>query len=696
MAEYYLKNTTGSEIAVDQNGYVISDGQSITIDENDFDGVLTDDLIAALDDDPNLGLILSTTDIGDASGDLPKQIAIERLLMKSQWKPSRETFGDLPSSGNEDGDIRLVEDEGTMYRWVQNIASWEKATSTFSLTVTEYDDDPLGTEIEKLVFVQPEDAVYVDYGTGIRTAYIGPPDAPESLNGKPLLLSGSSFYTGGLSQSNINYKSGDDAGDVVSYITNDATMTLTTSNSSDSNNYGDRGTITAWLNGTALCTIDLGANFNEANRDGNQNLLDYNTAGSGDIIIGGTCVFTGAAAGYGSLELLSVGRYNGFKFFQKWTARINITDSSLLRQGYNYIYLTHDGLSVAEGGNQQSATTDVFYDTDTGANPSVTVPTITEDSPVFRWLSGVKFYDTGSTWQVDVTGIDCFDNVYHSSGAPIELYGWPGMPNSTIAYNHVSVSGVSDPPDIDETMTVNNWPLGQVANQFSTNARITARARDPYGTYTPQQSVSQSILIWSYGNSSTDLVEHFRDEQYRLLDDDYNTIPASITGQWDSTQSLVTYDGSNGLQVYADELYFPTVDFSTYMPTGNPDYTGLAGDSDKVYLRAFRETSASRASGTLRLTGITKTQLYNRDVRVWIKAPSQTGWLDLTRDYNFSSFTGIDEDGCWVNRSGQSNSDFQFTLGSNYTVSSGYMIIVKIQYPDSSAPRISYMAITDW
>lgn len=694
MAELFLKNSTGSEVVIDDQGIVIADGQSITIDENDFDGYLTADMIAALSDDPLTGLVLSTTDIGDTSGDLPAQIAQERITMKSHWKPMRDSYANLPIVGNEDGDLRLVTDTGIIYRWDALGAEWSQTTSTFSLQVTEYDEDPLGTEIEKLVFVQPEDNVYIDTNDIKRTAYIGPPGAPLSLSGQPLSLYGTNLVNGGLSQSNTNYKSTDPAGDVVSYITRDVIFNVETP-SGDYSNYGDRGLVKVYINNNLISTIDLGANFDTSLRDNNQDLTTYDTQGLGDPITDGVAAFTGSGSGYGQTRLLSVGKYNNFKFYQTWRVRVEFTDASIFRQGYNEIQIVHE-LDSEDGGNQQSAVLDIFYDTDSGPDPTVSTPIVADDVPVFQWLSGVKYYDQGSTWTVDVTGNNLFNNVYHSSGAPIVLSGWPGLSATNVVVTDASVTGVSDPPDIGEIMTISSWGLTQAPNQASSNAIITATPRDPYGSYTAAQSASDNYLIWSYGTASTELVEHFRDEQYRLLDQSYDTIPVSIIGEWDSEQSLVTYDGSNGLQLYMDELIFPVTDFSTYKPTGNPDYSGLAIDTDKVYVRAFRHVNTSHASGTLRLTGITKSQLYNRDVKVWIKAPSQTGWLDLTRDYNFSDFSGVDGDGCWVDRDVQSNSDFKFTLGTNYTQNSGWMIIVKVQYPSVSAPTISYMSIIDW
>ena len=180
MADYYLKNSTGSTKEVSDLGLVIADGQSILISKDDFDGYLTPDLITELSDDPALGLVLSTTDIGNTSGDLPKSIAIERLSLSHKWKPAVVNFAALPLIGNEEDDVRLVRDSGILYRWSQSLSQWDKITSTFSLQVEEYDGNPSGTEISKLIFVQAEDSVYID----ANTAYIGPPNPPLTLQGQ--------------------------------------------------------------------------------------------------------------------------------------------------------------------------------------------------------------------------------------------------------------------------------------------------------------------------------------------------------------------------------------------------------------------------------------------------------------------------------------------------------------------------------
>ena len=158
---------------------------------------------------------------------------------------------------------------------------------------------------------------------------------------------------------------------------------------------------------------------------------------------------------------------------------------------------------------------------------------------------------------------------------------WPGMSTTDLPYTDLSVTGISSPPDIDEIMTVTNWPLTQASDQMSLNARLAVIPRDPYGAYMQQSSASNNIMVYSFNNYSTPLKEYFRDEDYRLLHRDYDIIPADIVAQWDSTQSLDTYDTGNQLQVFMDELIFPHDDFTNTYPSGNTNYSSLGSETNK-------------------------------------------------------------------------------------------------------------------
>jgi hypothetical protein len=270
------------------------------------------------------------------------------------------------------------------------------------------------------------------------------------------------------------------------------------------------------------------------------------------------------------------------------------------------------------------------------------------------------------------------------------------MVSTPIEYSNTSVVGVSSPPDIDEIMTINNWQLVQAANYISLDARLSALPRDPYGDYATVLSASENIMIDSFDSSSTPLKEYFRDEDYRLPVGDYDVAPITITGNWDSTGNIDIYDNGNSLQVLMDKLVFPSDDFSNTLPGGNPNYAPLGLEQNKFYYRAFKDTKLSRAQGTLRISGVTVQNMLDEKVKVWVKIPSQTGWLSLNKDYNYADFTGVDEDGCWMHRDVQTNSDFIFGLDRFRTEYGGYMVIVKVEIPSDNGIEITHMEIIDW
>lgn len=577
------------------------------------------------------------------------------------------------------------------------------------ISVGELDGSPLGTGITSILFNSDCDnclQVTID-GT---TAIIGaPPNAPD-FDATSLIAIGTTFYTGRLSQSNINYSPTAPAGTSVNYITNDTVFSLNTQADS---NFGDLGILELYINDEKVAAIDLASNFNEANREGSQVIADYDTDYNDGFInfplTNGECDFVGTYAGNGSFEVTKVEWFNNFGGWQSWAATINITGE--LRQGWSKIRIEHTGMTSQT--DQVSNDFEFFYDNDATGNPSINTPTITAGTPAYKWLSGVRYYSGGAQFLVDITGVRLFNNVYHNSNAPIVLSGWPGISNLGIPYSDASVSGVSTPPDIGETMTVDDFDFTQPNNQYSDNAILTATPRDPYGSYSSANTLSAGWLIFSWTNGSDDLHEYFRDENYRLLfnesSNDHDTPPASKTGNWDSTQDLRFYDTpTKHGQFWQRRFKYPDTDFSTgYNPTGNPDYssfTGMtapsfsnfAGDVT-VFCRGFYDDNEEHTNGRLYIGGITGANIANGDIEVFIKVPGKTGWTSLNVEYNFATYTGADGDGCRTNVSLYNGPEFQFTLGTNATdVTTNYAIIVLVVANNSSPDIINSMYIADW
>ena len=572
-----------------------------------------------------------------------------------------------------------------------------------NLTVEEADGNPSGNNIDK-ISVAGGVSVYID-GT---TAYLHAPPAPNPLTGTDLTTT-SSFFTGRLSDGNVNYSGSEPAGSLVSYILNTPNATMTITHDPSTYQSGDTSLTKVILNGTDISTLDNDSNFEEVNRNGCQTISNYDNQGTGDPVTDGVVDFVGGASGYGSLQINSVCWTGNIPAspYQQGTAQINITNASLWRQGYNEIVLEHNG--------SQTNPLKVFYDNDSGPDPSVSGQDLSLNTSVIKNLSGVPYYDTGTIFYLSATVNDAFDNVYHSSGAPVVIGGFPGVSSVDLMYNDPTVSGVSDPPMIGETMTITNYQFTVQPNTQSSDVVVNLTPRDPYGNYTTVNTPSHNFTINSMTSNSTTTIENFRDENYRFPSDtDFNSVPGSLTGNWDSTillsSSTSGYD--DGLQVYYENgtpttrLRFPQDDFSTGRDPIGPDYSGIA-NTTRNYYRVFQST-IDNTNGILAVPGLSDSDLTSGDVKIYIKVPSKTMWLDVWVDYNSGTFgtnatypSGTDGEGCRINKTVHSpdiDGTIEFTLGTFASDSSvNRTLFVRVEYSDNStANLINGFGITNW
>ena len=479
--------------------------------------------------------------------------------------------------------------------------------------------------------------------------------APLSLEAGTLTLAGQTKYSGKLSAGNTNYKGSEPAGTSVSNISNDGIFTLATPNTTTTFNNADLGTLKGYLNGTLFGSYNLAASFNETNRASTQ-------------------TYTPATDASGMVRIDSVGIYGGIPSFQKGNATL-ISTSTTLRQGYNTIYAVRD-LAV----DQTSGTYEVFYDNDAGASPSVNTPTVSELVPVFKWLSGVKEYYRGSTFNGSVICSDCFDNVYNAT-SPL-TYTWSStvIPSGNITETDGAVTGLSNPPAVGETMTVTNKAFTvSSANNRATNTRFLVTPRDPYNSYSSGTSASANRIVDAYATTSTALSEPFDDEKYRVATSSADTIRSPIIDLWTGATALT----NGNAQIYNGSLIYPTTNFSTgYLPTGSPNYSTFSGRQQ--YQRVFQDTTTPHSSVNLTLGNLIEAnvgQVGSGNVNVEIKLSTQTGWLDAGCSYNAATFTGANGDCIKTSYSG---AVWSLTFGSFTTANSGNQIEVKVSFLNST------------
>lgn len=602
---------------------------------------------------------------------------------------------DVDLSGASEGDS-LVLRSGT---W-----SPEDRNLTVASALPGDSGEQSAAEITEIRFITKtgttEDHFVSEVAPGV--VYIGGATTPSDLGGN--LTGLPSLSTGRLSQSNVNYPPGVVAGDSYSRITQQSNFTI----NHDVNQFGNAslGNLILEVNGVDVANIDLEINFNESDRSSDQDINNYDTQGSGDPISNGVVSFTG-----GTLSILSVGTSSlPSDPYQEGTAQVTLT-ASALQQGYNAIRLRHEYNATIN----QTNLLEWFYDSDvdlSANDPDITSISLTEDTPSLNYLSGVPYYDQGSTFDLDITLERPFNNVYHDSEIPIVLDASDFGDSSTgINIADGSVSGVSSPPDIGETMTVSSFNISVGNNIDQTDPDVLATPRDPYTNYTQQSSGSNNFHLMCEGPNSTDTFEDFTDERYRLPNTtSFNSPVAGMPGApnlFDSTISLNNASRSNELQVFDIEeasgrnrLRWPSFDYSNsanFQPQPAPDYSALAG-SNRTYYRVFRSTVGSRTNGIITFPGLAESDIVS-DIGLRIKIPSKTVWLDLTKAFNGSTFpsnapypSGTDGEGCRINSGVNSldiNGQIEFSLGTIGTdASSDYQLILEVTYVNSSVAEL--------
>lgn len=387
--------------------------------------------------------------------------------------------------------------------------------------------------------------------------------------------------------------------------------------------------------------------------------------------------------------------------------------SEILRDGYNTIQLLHSY------GLKSTNILKLFYDYDTEEIPNQPEPTVagtdlTENTPVLKYLSGVRYYGTGSTFNLDVVGSDLFDNVYYYTGYVITYddnnlgAGW-GItetgPNQGIIYNDASVAGVTDPPRHDEVMTVNNFLVTVPTGYSFDDARIRTLARDPYADpWDTDLSPSYDYMIESHDTLSTRTTEYFYDESWRVhtgnhLAVNFDSPGARLAFPWDSQAYDVAGPGvSNG--VNHDDAIFrygqcirSTQNFKLKRPDSinQPDYSGAYMDATVYLVREFMH-DGSASSGFTLVTPGTYTSLEMKLAAPWDGTPGGgTVWIDMTAVFNFAQWNN----GNPLGGTGSSTGANHYTFGTNNIANTGDTVYIRVGFTAGQGITSTWQIIFD-
>ena len=237
--------------------------------------------------------------------------------------------------------------------------------------------------------------------------------------------------------------------------------------------------------------------------------------------------------------------------------------------------------------------------------PTQNAPTLNIVSVTQTFLSGVPYATNGTTLRVQNTFQNPFNQTYQAQPFVLDATA-QGFGSQNFDYNAPEITTPNPSPvynedaDLDVTLTLSG--SGTCDDVVSARTRV----RDPFNQSSFSTSTLNNVLVYNRNPNPSRNSEDFRGEGRRLQRDDDFTAPNDRDlGDWDSTESLATFDDTYGLQVIGCEgncdgvLGYPSTDYTTFTPVG-PDYSGLGGETYegfndiRWYYRFF-----SNSSGTI-------------------------------------------------------------------------------------------------
>jgi hypothetical protein len=436
-----------------------------------------------------------------------------------------------------------------------------------------------------------------------------------------------------------------------------------------------KGTLRLVVNGSDLVTIDLTSTTSS--------ITNTNVNGS-ELSVSAASPLTFA---------------NGdtFEDIQQRTGSWTV-DQGDLTAGENTVKVVHDDATGNTIGQSQELTYYVDDDTSDVNFSSESLGSLNLDPT--KELSGVPYHKGG-----DVTYSVNIDNVYRNTYAE----------GNAISFNttNVNISDVSVPElgsSEDETTQISLSETANITTNRLIGESLTVSSQveddiDVNAPFTSSGVTDFDLLIDQVGGSNQALLHRYNDENYRLapganFDSDLGN------GSYDSTQSIA--DGNapydTQLQVTESKVVYPSVDYSTISnaPTGSPNYSGSNTTGQRTYYGVFTDPLAVsnfvfeiNGSATLVSEGNATT---GDEIAISIKAPTQTGFMDLNE--NFVPGSTGDGAGAYQETNADNpsqtigpNSEIGATIGTKSTTDSFDLLYYRFTVPQDWTGEITEMSV---
>ena len=582
----------------------------------------------------------------------------------SSWKDPVETVAFLPTINNTDGDVRLVNNTGKLYRWDSESQGWYPIESSSSSVVNHSDleDMPdasgVNADHDSRYYTENEiDTKMVEINEQLDALKYLIPENAAPLSGA-LKLTGRTYESAYLSH---GYESDQrfvtlEPESYFQRIIKGGSVKLTAQLPDQEFNSADKGMLLLYVNGSLVDTFDLFNHFDESKRTTAQ-------------------TYTPATGSHGYIKVTEVRMYNNYSKYQKGSFEINL-DGTILVAGENSIKLVHS----LDTTTHETPELIIFYDNFMSAMAINTFDIRQGRLISNKYLSGLRYYAVNDSLRYSFRVESLFNNTYiypnqvhvDSSELAITPY-WINHKSAGSSYLDFGQPFINAIMQSDEEKTID------VQNIVTSKPTVRTKAYNLKES--SEFTYQENVLINTYTVKSTEKHEYFVDEAYRLPVSSYDFQFNDYKNQWNSAAAI----GASDLQVFSGTLIYPRTNFSAnYLPIQTQNYSGYSGD--RSYIRAFIDPGVPHNNGILYIKGFNM----NSYINVEIKLPGLTNWMNLTQLYNEADFNGEDVDGCLINHD---QFYYEFTTGKYSTADSGYLLLVRITMTENNFVPIEEMSI---
>lgn len=317
------------------------------------------------------------------------------------------------------------------------------------------------------------------------------------------------------------------------------------------------------------------------------------------------------------------------------------------------------------------------------ATASISAITISQINLITKPLSGVNYITTNSVFSVDVSAINNINNGSFPTNF-IELNLGQYLMSTQYATPSMLTGWTSSFTNINSNLT-KTYSIASTNNSTVNNSAIVSVRPIDWAVGSWVNSVTNAIAIDTLSAVPTRIYDDFTTE----MDSNYPRLQNDLVSPWVSTTVLGSIDSGNGLQLSQSRLIYPTVDYTTFIPTNTANYASFTGT--RVYRRKMYSGNDATTFGngvfTFSDTNITEAMLASSDLL--FEVGDGTNWFTLNNSYTSGALSN--GNGCRINSSNSNLTNVTKTLSFTLGVLNLHSIYLKISYTSTTTGKSIYI-----